>query len=145
MRSLAVVDSVIKRSTSNGDGFLRYNLDGYGDRSTDGRPWAPTGQGNGHLWPVLAGERGQFELDSGNVSAAVARLQAMRGMASGVGLIPEQAWDAPDLAASFGRETAPFKRDVRKLKELGLTISLEVGYELSPRGRAYLEKTKRPR
>jgi hypothetical protein len=46
---------------------------------------------------------------------------------------------APDLAASFGLETAPFKRDVRKLKELGLTESLEVGYRLSPRGRAVLE------
>ena len=45
---------------------------------------------------------------------------------------------APDLAASLGRETLPFKRDVRKLKELGLTVSLEVGYEISPRGRAYL-------
>jgi hypothetical protein len=45
---------------------------------------------------------------------------------------------APDLAASLGRETLPFKRDVRKLKELGLTISLPVGYELSPRGQAYL-------
>lgn len=44
---------------------------------------------------------------------------------------------APDLAASLGRETAPFKADVRKLKELGLTESLEVGYRLSPRGRAY--------
>ncbi len=45
---------------------------------------------------------------------------------------------APDLAAGLGRETLPFKRDVRKLKELGLTRSLEVGYEISPRGRAYL-------
>jgi hypothetical protein len=45
---------------------------------------------------------------------------------------------APDLAARMGRETLPFKRDVRKLKELGLTESLEVGYRLSPRGRAYL-------
>jgi hypothetical protein len=35
---------------------------------------------------------------------------------------------APDLAARMGRETLPFKRDVRKLKELGLTESLEVGY-----------------
>ena len=42
---------------------------------------------------------------------------------------------APDLAAELGRETAPFKRDVRKLKELGLTESLEIGYRLSPRGR----------
>ena len=45
---------------------------------------------------------------------------------------------APDLAEAFGRETAPFKRDVRKLKELGLTISLEIGYELSPRGQLTL-------
>lgn len=44
---------------------------------------------------------------------------------------------APDLAASLGLETLPFKRDVRKLKELGLTESLEVGYRLSPRGRAW--------
>jgi len=45
---------------------------------------------------------------------------------------------APDLAASLGRETTPFKLDVRKLKELGLTHSLDVGYELSPRGAAFL-------
>jgi len=41
---------------------------------------------------------------------------------------------AADLAASLGLETAPFKADVRKLKTLGLTLSLEVGYELSARG-----------
>ncbi len=46
---------------------------------------------------------------------------------------------APDLAAMVGRETAPFKLDVRKLKNLGLTTSLKIGYELSPRGRAYLD------
>jgi hypothetical protein len=46
---------------------------------------------------------------------------------------------AADLAAGFGRETQPFKNDVRKLKNLGLTESLEVGYRLSPRGRAFLE------
>jgi len=45
---------------------------------------------------------------------------------------------APDLAAYLGRETLSFKRDVRKLKELGLTRSLPVGYEISPRGRAFL-------
>jgi hypothetical protein len=45
---------------------------------------------------------------------------------------------APDLAAHFGRETQPFKTDVRKLKNLGLSLSLKVGYRLSPRGEAYL-------
>ena len=47
---------------------------------------------------------------------------------------------APDLAASVGRETLPFKDDVRKLKALGLTISHSPGYELSPRGHALLER-----
>lgn len=47
---------------------------------------------------------------------------------------------APDLAARLGRETLPFKIDVRKLKALGLTESLEVGYRLSARGRALLDR-----
>jgi hypothetical protein len=47
---------------------------------------------------------------------------------------------AAELAASLGRETQPFKRDVRKLKELGLTESLERGYRLSPRGRTVLDR-----
>ncbi len=45
---------------------------------------------------------------------------------------------APDLAASLGRETRSLKLDVRKLKELGLTESLRVGYRISPRGSALL-------
>lgn len=50
---------------------------------------------------------------------------------------------APDLAEIEGRETAPFKIDVRKLKALGLTVSFPVGYEISPRGSSYLERTSR--
>ena len=37
-------------------------------------------------------------------------------------------------------ELPTFKRRVRQLKELGLTESLEVGYRLSPRGRAVLDR-----
>lgn len=47
---------------------------------------------------------------------------------------------AADLAAQLGRDRLPFKVDVRKLKELGLTESLEIGYRLSPRGHALLAK-----
>jgi hypothetical protein len=43
------------------------------------------------------------------------------------------------LAKKLGRDRDPFKVDVRKLKRLGLTQSFEVGYEISPRGRAYLD------
>jgi hypothetical protein len=46
---------------------------------------------------------------------------------------------APELAERSARTTPSFKADVRKLKNLGLTTSLRVGYRLSPRGEAYLE------
>jgi hypothetical protein len=49
-----------------------------------------------------------------------------------------EAVRAPDLAAGFGMDVSRFKRRVRQLKGLGLTISLDVGYRLSPRGRAFL-------
>lgn len=49
---------------------------------------------------------------------------------------------ASSLAKQLGRETAPFKADVRKLKKLGLTQSFEIGYEISPRGRAYLDASR---
>jgi hypothetical protein len=49
---------------------------------------------------------------------------------------------APDLAAKVGRETAAFKTDVRKLKELGLTESLAIGYRLSPRGEVVVDKLR---
>lgn len=47
---------------------------------------------------------------------------------------------APDLAQQMKMETKPFKANVRKLKELGLTESLKVGYRLSPRGKAVLKR-----
>lgn len=43
-----------------------------------------------------------------------------------------------DLAASMGLERQDFKRRVRRLKEVGLTESLEIGYRISPRGQALL-------
>jgi hypothetical protein len=46
---------------------------------------------------------------------------------------------AEELAAEMGLEKAPFKAKVSKLKELGLTESLEVGYRLSPRGLAVMK------
>ncbi|UDL92098.1 ASCH domain-containing protein [Mesorhizobium sp. PAMC28654] len=52
---------------------------------------------------------------------------------------------AAALAARAGVETLKFKQDVRKLKELGLTESLDVGYRLSPRGEAVLEKLREHR
>lgn len=46
---------------------------------------------------------------------------------------------APELASELGRDTPSFKKDVRKLKELGLTESLDIGYRISPRGAAVID------
>jgi hypothetical protein len=45
---------------------------------------------------------------------------------------------AAKLARALGRPRDELKRDVRKLKNLGLTYSLEVGYRLTPKGEALL-------
>ncbi|HMO53493.1 MAG TPA: hypothetical protein PJ994_03225 [Tepidiformaceae bacterium] len=47
---------------------------------------------------------------------------------------------AQTLADELGREKEALKLDIRKLKNLGLTLSLETGYEISPRGRAFLSR-----
>jgi hypothetical protein len=92
--------------------------------------------------------RRREELAAGELAGLLARLDRL-DQAGGDGpwtgatlrLIGERPGvRAADLAAAVGRERHPFKVDVRKLKELGLTESLEVGYRLSPRGRALLER-----
>jgi len=47
---------------------------------------------------------------------------------------------AQELAGVLGVEKLKFKSNVRRLKALGLTESLDVGYRLSPRGRAWLDR-----
>lgn len=49
---------------------------------------------------------------------------------------------AVDLAASLGVEKDTLKRDIHKLKALGLTLSLDTGYTLSPRGAAWLRTSQ---
>jgi hypothetical protein len=84
------------------------------------------------------------------VAAVIARLERL-DRSSSYGAWTRETLDlvdknperrAPDLAAKVGRETAAFKTDVRKLKELGLTESLAIGYRLSPRGEAVLDKLR---
>jgi hypothetical protein len=86
------------------------------------------------------------ELSDAEVTALERRLQRLDG-ASRHGAWTRETLEliahrpgvrAGDLADVLGRERLPFKADVRKLKNLGLTISLDVGYRLSPRGEAYL-------
>jgi len=120
LRSLPIVDDVIGRITPNGQGYYRYGTalpgteDGYGDCfepdptscTPSGKPWPTGGNGSGHLWPVLTGERAEQQLQVGDRTGAIGLLTAMHAYAFGVGLMPEQNWENPALPASpFG--TAP--------------------------------------
>jgi len=78
------------------------------------------------------------------VTAAVARLDAGKHSGPWTRQILEWIRDHPgvistELATLLGREVAPMKAGIRRLKALGLTESLRIGYRLSPRGAAYLE------
>jgi hypothetical protein len=97
---------------------------------------------------VLAGtaELTPDEIDT--ITARLARLDRAAPGGPWTGAALQAIADAPGvqsgvLAAGLGRERAPFKLDVRKLKALGLTESLPVGYRLSPRGEAYLRAVTR--
>jgi glucan 1,4-alpha-glucosidase len=114
LRSLGVVDSVLLSPTPSGPGWHRYGVaddgstDGYGDCyepgptecSPNGAPWYGKFVGSGHTWPLLSGERAEQDLQTGDISDAVSLLESMQAMSSGLGLVPEQVWDDPDVPAS---------------------------------------------
>ncbi|KHO26767.1 hypothetical protein QQ44_11585 [Mycolicibacterium setense] len=94
--------------------------------------------------PELAADDELTDADAAAISARLARWDSVgepwtRQYLEMIGA--NEAVRAPDLAARIGLEVPRFKRRVRQLKGLGLTISLDVGYRLSPRGRAYLAAT----
>jgi glucoamylase len=108
-KSLPVIDKVIKVETPHGPGFYRYNHDGYGEMD-DGRNWNWDGKytGKGRLWALLSGERGQYELASGDRVAGLRRLDTMAGFANEGLMIPEQVWDrseSPRPGFKFGEGT----------------------------------------
>jgi glucoamylase len=90
--SLKVVDAVLKRGLPQGPGWLRYNGDGYGDKP-DGGPFQ--GWGQGHVWPLLTGERAHYELAAGNDITELIR--TYEGFATAGQMMPEQVWDEPNL------------------------------------------------
>src|SRR5262245_14551212 len=90
--SLRVVDAVLKVDTPFGPCWRRYNHDGYGQRQ-DGGSYA--GWGTGRPWPLLTGERGHYEIAAGRDAGPY--LRALEHFAQGMGLIPEQIWDVPNL------------------------------------------------
>lgn len=95
-KSVKVIDQLIRVKTQHGDAWFRYVRDGYGEME-DGRPWNWDGKytGKGHLWVLLTGERGEYEIARGEFAQARERLDTMLGFANEGMMPPEQVWDRP--------------------------------------------------
>lgn len=98
VESLAETDHSLATDTPSGRMWHRYTHDGYGERA-DGSPWTLATGGIGRLWPLLSGERGEYELASGR--DALSHLRTMHRSANDGYMIPEQVWDRPE-PTSYG-------------------------------------------
>src|SRR3954467_12625818 len=112
LNSLKVGDSTSARplavNTPSGTVWHRFTFDGYGEQA-DGGDWDlffdnPAGQTRGRLWPLLTGERGEYELLAGRDASA--RLQAIARTANDGLMLPEQVWDdQPPPGETSGKGT----------------------------------------
>jgi glucoamylase len=105
--SLAVGDEQLAEDTPSGRIWHRFSYDGYGETATGG-DWDifPTaeGQTTGRVWPLLAGERGEYELIAGG--RADGELRTIAKTANDGLMLPEQAWDgAPPRDERAGKGT----------------------------------------
>jgi glucoamylase len=106
LKSIKIVDKLIETQTPAGPAWYRYNHDAYGERS-DGKAY--DGQtGVGRLWPLLTGERGEYELALGDQPMALQLLDTLMAFANQGWMIPEQVWDRTESPGSdfrFGSGT----------------------------------------
>jgi glucoamylase len=110
--TVQVVDDQLGVSTPNGMFWHRFNYDGYGE-TRDGGPWdvsqPDTFKTIGRIWPIFAGERGEYELAAG-LPGAEGRLASMARAGNQGHMIPEQVWDEnpPSGQSGFPRGEGTF-------------------------------------
>jgi len=147
LKSLAVADKLIKVETPVGAGWYRYNHDAYGERpdggSYDGK------NGVGRLWTLLTGERGEYELASGDRELARRRLDTMMAFANDGAMISEQVWDRQEKSAAgfrFGAGTGSATPLAWSMAQfIRLAINLDRGRNIeTPQivAARYLKKTR---
>ncbi len=150
LRSLGVVDKLIKVETPVGPAWYRYNHDAYGEQPDgtdyDGR------SGRGRLWTLVTGERGEFELARGNKAAARKALESMIAFANQGLMIPEQIWDRREKAFPFGSGTGsatPLAWSMAQFIRLAMNMkhgrNLETPMVVSDRYGKARERTKQGR
>jgi glucoamylase len=127
-------NSAVHVTTPNGDiYFHRYDHDNYGEDNNDCTGWRTHNNSEkffGPLWPVLSGERGEYELANGR-SASI-YLRSMADAANDGYFLPEQVWDRADISCfPLGRPTgsaAPL--NWAEGQYLRLSQSIEAGYNV---------------
>jgi glucoamylase len=98
VNTLGVVDAELGDDTPAGQLWHRFTSDGYGEQAT-GEPWNviwPTPEPTrtyGRLWPIFAGERGEYDLLAGDAASARDRLATIAATANDGLMLPEQVWD----------------------------------------------------
>ena len=99
--SLPEIDASLATDTPSGRVWHRYTFDGYGEKD-DGSPWTFNTPGTeGRAWPLLSGERGEYEVANGR--SGLSYLQTMANTANDGYMIPEQVWDeAQPAPAPYG-------------------------------------------
>src|SRR4051812_5415966 len=99
--SLPEIDASLATDTPSGRVWHRYTFDGYGEKD-DGSPWTFNTAGTeGRAWPLLSGERGEYEVANGR--SGLSFLQTMATTANDGYMIPEQVWDeAQPAPAPYG-------------------------------------------
>jgi len=92
--SLAVGDEKLAEDTPSGRIWHRFSFDGYGETATGG-DWdifqTAARQTRGRVWPLLTGERGEYELIAGG--SADPYLDTIANTANDGLMLPEQVWD----------------------------------------------------
>ena len=145
--TVKVIDHVLRKQVPQGPLWYRYIGDGYGEHD-DGAPF--DGVGRGRLWPLLAGERAHYEIAAGNFKTAEALLKTFEGSASAGGLLPEQTWDAADIAEKelfFGQPSgSAMPLAWAHAEHIKLLRSLRDGavFDMPPQTVARYIKTKTP-
>jgi glucoamylase len=123
--SLTAVDAQIKVTTAEGPVWHRYSFDGYGEPAS-GADY--TGSGVGNPWPVLTGERGEYDVAAGNLTGAASMLSTMAGAANSGYQISEQAWNGTTGVNGFtngkpDNSSTPLMWAMAQYVRLALSIS----------------------
>jgi glucoamylase len=135
--TLVVIDKQLVTATPAGRFWHRFTSDGYGERA-DGGPWninQPTPQRTyGRLWPVLTGERGEYDLLAGDRTSATRALTAIAATAGTARMLPEQVWDdrspAPNRARPGTATTSATPLAWTHAQYIRLAWSIDAGHPI---------------